>query len=78
MGKYEADRGPSGREQRNVGNAQSRTAVDDATRKAPTPQQIASREKALRNQRIAIIGGCAAALLLLIIVIICLLMNGEP
>lgn len=76
MGKYEADRGSTGREKRDVGNVRSRTAVDDATRKAPTPQQIASREKALRNQRIAIIGGCAGALLLLIILIVCLLMNG--
>lgn len=39
------------------------------------PQKNASWQKALRNQRIAIIGGCSAALLILIVVIVCLLIN---
>lgn len=63
MGKYDAD--PV---KKNAGKA-------DAPRKAPTPQQIASRDKALRTQRIAIISGCSVALLVLIIVLISILGN---
>ncbi|MBE6924184.1 MAG: hypothetical protein E7466_02945 [Ruminococcaceae bacterium] len=75
MGKYEADRRPNIRQNTTVSTQRANTAVDDATRKAPTPQQIASRQKAQRNQRIAIISACAGALLLLIIMIVCLLLN---
>lgn len=52
--------------------------ADPVKRKASTSadaQKNESRQKALRNQRIAIIGGCSAALLVLIIVIVCLLIN---
>lgn len=75
MGKYEADRGQRSREKRETSSAQTQAVKAETTRKAPTPQQIASRQKAARNQRIAIIGACSVALLVLIIVIICLLMN---
>lgn len=63
MGKYDADT-----VKRNASHA-------DPSRKAPTPQQLASRNKALRTQRIAIIAGCSVALLVLIIVLISILGN---
>lgn len=63
MGKYDAD------------PVKRKASVAKSRRSTPTPEQIASRNKALRNQRIAIIAGCCAALLVLIIVIVCLLVN---
>ena len=62
MGKYDAD-------------PVKRKDTPNANKKAPTAQQLASRTKALRTQRIAIISGCVAAFLILVIVIICLLVN---
>ena len=56
-------------------DAESVNQTPEAARKEPSPQQLASRNKALHTQRIAIISGCVAAFLILVIVIICLLVN---
>lgn len=67
MGKFESERG----ENRN-----------DNTRpkpKRPNAQQIASRKKAIRDQKIAIITGCSILALALVIVVVFLLISiGKP
>lgn len=69
MGKYEADRRGSSREQAEVDKAYHKM-TDSATRKQPTAQQIASRRKALKNQNITIIA-CCSILAVLLIALIC-------
>lgn len=63
MGKYESDRGEARRDD-NI-----------APRKRPSAQQIASRKKAIHDQKLAIIIGCSVLAVALIVVVICLLMN---
>ena len=69
MGKYEADRRGSSREQAEVDKAYHKM-TDSATRKHPTAQQIASRRKAMKKQKITIIV-CCSILAVLLIALIC-------
>lgn len=69
MGKYEADRSKAARDKAEVDKAY-RQMTDSPTRKQPSPQQIASRRRALKKQKIALITGGSILLVLLIGVII--------
>lgn len=62
MGKYESNR---------------REPAEAGVRKQPTAQQIASRRKAIKNQRIAIIVGCSVLLVLITAIIIGILVGGK-
>lgn len=70
MGKYEADRGGSRKDDgRNV-----RQTSEATLRARPSEQQIASRRKAIRDQKIAIIVSCSVVLVLLVGLIIGMLL----
>lgn len=74
MGKYEADRRQSDRSTTEMDRVY-RQMTDSPTRKQPSPQQIAARRKAQKNQRIAIIASCSVLLVILIILIVIMLIG---
>lgn len=71
MGKYEADRKRTARERADVDK------VYEPTQKHSTAQQIASRKKAMKNQRIVIIAACSVVLVLLIALIVGLIIHAN-
>lgn len=74
MGKYEADRRKSDRSTTEMDKVY-RQMTNSPTRKQPSPQQIAARRKAQKNQRIAIIASCSVLLVVLIVLIIIMLIG---
>ena len=76
MGKYEADRRDTSRDQAEVDKAY-RQMTDSPTRKQPTPQQIASRRRALKKQKIAIIVSCSILLVVLVALIIGMIISAD-
>lgn len=71
MGKYEADRKDTARERSEVDK------VYQAGQPQRTAQQIASRKKAIKNQRIVIIAACSVVLVLLIALIVGLIIRAA-
>ena len=76
MGKYEADRRDPSRDQAELDKAY-RQMTDSPTRKQPTPQQIESRRKALKKQKIAIIASCSVLLVVLVALIIGMIIAAD-
>lgn len=76
MGKYEADRKRPAPKSVSRETMVHRTS-DAPSRSRPTAQQIASRRKAMKDQRIAIIVGCSILLVLLIALIVGLIVYAN-
>ncbi len=76
MARIEKDRGAA-RENAEVEKAYRQVTKTPSPARRPTPQQIASRKRAARNRKIAIISACSVALVLLICLIVGLIVSAS-
>lgn len=77
MGKFEKDRSAAARENAELEKAYRQVTNRSSTARRPSAYQIASRRRAARNRKIAIISACSVSLVLLICLIVGLLISAN-